>query len=507
MDLARSFGIVLHPTSLPDGWGIGNLGDEACAFLDWLAAARARWWQVLPVGPTGYGDSPYQSFSVFAGNPYLLDPDEFSTRGWLREEPVPSVPSDRVDFGWVYKTRWPLLRRAYRGFLRRASRSEKRDLARFTRAEGGWLPDYALFMALKARFGGAPWTTWPSELARRVPRSVSAARRALAEDVGFHIWTQWCFFGAWERVRAHAGEHGIGIIGDMPIFVSHDSADVWAHRGLFHLDDHGNPTVVAGVPPDYFSATGQRWGNPLYRWDVHAEEGFAWWIARVRHALRTCDLVRLDHFRGLQAYWEIPASEPTAIHGRWVTAPGEDLLWAIRRELGDVPIVAEDLGVITPEVEALRDGFGLPGMRVLQFAFQGGEANPHLPENYPDHGRVLVYTGTHDNDTTRGWFRTASQAERERVWSYLARHGLRAGEEDVPWSFIRLAFSSRAALAIVPLQDVLGADSSARMNTPGKPDGNWAWRYRREDLDLDRASSLLQAAEETGRVVARHAVQ
>lgn len=501
MELPRSFGIVLHPTSFPGRWGIGSLGAEARGFLDWLSAAGGRWWQVLPLGPTGYGDSPYQSFSAFAGNPYLLDPEEFRARGWLPAGELPSFPEERVDFGRIYETRWPLLRRAYAGFLRHGSWGEKRDLGRFSRCEDDWLPDYALFMALKAQFRGAPWPSWPAELAHRAPRSLSAARRALAEDVGFHAWTQWRFHLAWDAVRAHARERGVGIIGDMPIFVSHDSADVWAHPEFYHLDQGGNPTVVAGVPPDYFSATGQRWGNPLYRWDVLAADGFRWWIARVRHALRTCDLVRIDHFRGFEAYWEIPATEPTAIHGRWVPAPGEALLAAIRASLGDVPIVAEDLGVITPAVEALRDRFGLPGMRVLQFAFQGGDDNPHLPHNYPEHGRVLVYTGTHDNDTARGWFRTAPAMERERARAYLAGNGIRLEQdEDAPGALIRLALGSRAALALIPLQDVLGLDSSARMNRPGRPEGNWTWRYRSGALTQTAAQELRTLGTEAARV-------
>jgi len=501
MELPRSFGIVLHPTSLPGRWGIGTLGAEARAFLDWLSEAGAGWWQVLPLGPTGYGDSPYQSFSAFAGNPYLLDPEEFLSRGWLGVEAPPPFPEDHVDYGLLYRTRWELLRRAYAGFLRRGSGAEKGDLRRFAESEERWLPDYALFMALKARFGGAPWTAWPRKLARREPRALAAARRTLAEDVGFHTWTQWWFFRSWGALRAYARDRGIGIIGDMPIFVAHDSADVWAHPELFHLDEGGNPTVVAGVPPDYFSATGQRWGNPLYRWEVHAADGFRWWVSRVAHALRACDLVRLDHFRGLQAYWEIPASEPTAVHGRWVPAPGETLLKAIQHELGDVPFVAEDLGVITPEVDALRDRFGLPGMRVLQFAFASGDENPHLPHNYPEHGRVLVYTGTHDNDTTLGWFRAAPGEERARAQRYLARHGISLErDEDAPGALTRLALESRAVLALIPLQDVLGLDSSARMNRPAVPSGNWAWRYRAPDLAEGLAGSLRAAAQSTGRV-------
>ncbi|GAB4308989.1 MAG: 4-alpha-glucanotransferase [Candidatus Bipolaricaulota bacterium] len=501
MELRRSFGIVLHPTCFPGQWGIGTLGRQAQDFLDWLAAAGARWWQVLPLGPTGYGDSPYQSFSAFAWNPYLLDPDELVSRGWLRGETIPPSAPDRVDFGWIYRTRWPLLHRAYAGFLRHGSRHEKRDLGRFVRSEKNWLADYALFMALKAHLRGEAWTAWPADLALRRPRSVAAARRALAEEIGFHNWTQWWFHRAWTHLRDYARERGIGIIGDMPIFVAHDSADVWAHPEFFQLDARGNPTVVAGVPPDYFSATGQRWGNPLYRWDVLEGDGFRWWIARLRQALRSCDLVRLDHFRGLEAYWEIPATAPTAIHGRWIKAPGEKLLFALQSALGGAPILAEDLGVITPEVEALRDRFGLPGMRVLQFAFAGGDDNPHLPHNYPDHGRIVVYTGTHDNDTTLGWFQAAPPEERERARTYLAHHGIALErDEDAPWALIHLALESTAQLAMIPLQDVLGLDSSARMNRPASPSGNWSWRYNRSRLTEGVARSLRAVAAATRRL-------
>lgn len=501
MDLVRSFGIVLHPTSLPGRWGIGTLGDQARSFLDWLAAAGAQWWQVLPLGPTGYGDSPYQSFSAFAWNPYLLDPEEFLARGWLREEPIPAVPSDRVDFEWIYRTRWPLLRRAYAGFLRYGSRHEKRDLGRFVRSERDWLADYALFMAVKSHRRGEPWVAWPMELALRRPRSLAAARRALSEEIGFHNWTQWCFHRTWSQLRDYAHDRGIQIIGDMPIFVAHDSADVWAHPELFHLDERGEPTVVAGVPPDYFSATGQRWGNPLYRWQVLEGDGFRWWIARIRHALRSFHLVRIDHFRGFEAYWEIPASEPTAIRGRWIKAPGEKVLLALRTALGEAPILAEDLGVITPEVEALRDRFGLPGMRVLQFAFTGEDDNPHLPHNYPEHKRVVVYTGTHDNDTTLGWFRAAPPTDRERARRYLAHRGITLSrDEDAPWALIRLALESRAQLAMIPLQDVLSLDSSARMNRPASPSGNWTWRYDSLRLTEGMAHWLRALADTTRRL-------
>jgi len=508
MELPRSFGIVLHPTSLPGRWGIGTLGAEARSFLDLLAAAGARWWQVLPLGPTGYGDSPYQSFSAFAGNPYLIDPEDLLAQDWLRPEVFPPYPVDRVDFGRIYESRWPLLRRAHAGFLAHGSRQHKRELKRFARVERAWLPNYALFMALKVHFGGSAWSKWPPEMRLRDQRALTAARRALSDEVGFHCWTQWCFYSAWEKLCAYARDRGISIIGDMPIFVAYDSADVWVHPEYFHLDDNGNPTVVAGVPPDYFSATGQRWGNPLYRWNVLEDDGFAWWIARVRQALRTCDLVRIDHFRGFEAYWEIPAPEPTAVRGRWVKAPGERLLEALRVELGQVPILAEDLGVITPEVESLRDRFGFPGMRVLQFAFGSGEANPHLPHNYPQHGRVLVYTGTHDNDTTLGWYQSALPAEREHARAYLAQNEIPLDrDEDAPGALIRLAFGSRAALAMVPLQDVLGRDGRARLNHPGRPGGNWAWRYRETELTETLAARLRAFAVEAGRVAVSGSVR
>lgn len=463
---------------------------------------------MLPLGPTGYGDSPYQSFSAVAGSPYLLDLSDFVGRGWLRADIHPHLPAHHVDFGQIYVTRWPLLRAAYAGFLAHGSRREKQDLVRFVRAEIDWLPDYTLFMALKERFQGDPWPRWPKELAHRARRAVSAARRTMADDARFHAWTQWQFRRTWDGLKTHACDLGIGIIGDMPIFVSHDSADVWAHPELFHLDGQGNPTVIAGVPPDYFSSTGQRWGNPLYRWDAHAAQGFRWWIARVRYALRASDLVRIDHFRGLSAYWEIPATEPTAASGRWVAAPGGSLLDAIRDELGDVPIVAEDLGVITPDVEALRDRFGLPGMRVLQFAFTGEQSNPHLPTNLPEHGRILIYTGTHDNDTALGWFRGAPHPERERLLAYLSSRGIAvAREQDLPHALIALAFASHATLAIIPLQDVLAKDTSARMNTPGKQEGNWAWRYGDGELTVDLSSALRRLAEASDRVVRTRTVR
>lgn len=497
MELPRSFGVLLHPTSLPGPWVCGVLGQDAQEFLAWLAEAGATFWQILPLGPTGFGDSPYQSFSAFAGNPYLIDPEDLFRRGWLPPEEPPPHPQGRVDYGLLYRWKWDLLRRAFRGFQERGDPQEKREFLRFWEEEKEWLWDYAHFMALKDRFGGRPWNEWPRGLRLRDPKALALEAD---QDVHFHAWTQWVFLHQWQRLRERAHTLGIRVIGDIPIFVAYDSADVWAHPELFELDEEGKPRVVAGVPPDYFSPTGQRWGNPLYRWPIHEAEGFRWWIGRVRQTLRFCDLLRIDHFRGFAAYWEIPAEEPTAVRGRWVPAPGEKLFRRMAEELGELPILAEDLGVITPDVEELRDKFGFPGMRVLQFAFDGKPDNPHLPENFPEHGRVVVYTGTHDNDTTLGWYQSAPPEVQARVRNYLARHGIHVScAEDVPWALLALAFGSRARLAVVPMQDVLGLGSEARMNYPSRPEGNWTWRLKREQLSPALAQDLFLLAKRTAR--------
>lgn len=499
MELPRSFGILLHPTSLPGPWVCGVLGPEAHRFLTWLAEAGASFWQVLPLGPTGFGDSPYQSFSAFAGNPYLLDPEDLFRRGWLPQERPPQVPQHQVDYGLLYRWKWGLLRRAFLGFQKHGDPQEKRDFIRFWEEENEWLANYAQFMALKDRFGGRPWNEWPREFRLRDPKALTSLEAD--QNVQFHAWTQWVFFDQWQKLRASAQALGLKVIGDIPIFVAYDSADVWAHPELFELDGEGRPTVVAGVPPDYFSPTGQRWGNPLYRWPAHEAEGFRWWISRIRQTLRFCDLVRIDHFRGFAAYWEIPAAEPTAVRGRWVPAPGEKLFHQVQKKLGKLPILAEDLGVITPDVEELRDKFSFPGMRVLQFAFDGKPDNPHLPQNFPTHGRVVVYTGTHDNDTTLGWYRGASPQTRARVMDYLTQTGIAvSGEGGIAWALITLAFQSRARLAVVPMQDVLGLGSEARMNYPSRPEGNWRWRLEREQLDPALAPKLRALAQETSRI-------
>lgn len=499
MDLPRAFGILLHPTSLPGPWAVGVLGQQAREFVGWLAEAGAAFWQVLPLGPTGFGDSPYQSFSAFAGNPYLIDPEDLIRRGWLAEEEPPAVAPGRVDYGLLYRWKWDLLRQAFREFRKKRDPEEHQEFRGFWEAEGFWLWDYARFMALKDRFGGRPWNEWPREFRLREEKALASLEND--ENVQFHAWTQWVFFREWEEVRSYAQARNIRIIGDIPIFVAYDSADVWGRPELFVLDAEGRPTVVAGVPPDYFSPTGQRWGNPLYRWPVHEGEGFSWWIARVRQALRWWDLVRLDHFRGFAAYWEIPAQEPTAVRGRWVPAPGEQLFRRMGEALGTLPILAEDLGVITPDVEELRDKFGFPGMRVLQFAFDGKSDNPHLPENFPQHGRVVVYPGTHDNVTALGWYRTAPSAVREHLHGYLKRHGIKvSGAEEIPWALSAVAFRSRAVLAVVPMPDVLGLGSEARLNFPSRPEGNWVWRLRGGELRPELAKRLFELGRETLRI-------
>jgi 4-alpha-glucanotransferase len=477
----RSSGILLHPTSLPGGFGIGDLGPEAFRFIDFLAEAGQRIWQVLPLGPTGFGDSPYQLFSAFAGNPLLIDLGQFVPAGLITEgelEAAPVFPGGEVDFGRVIRYKLPLLRRAFARFGGSA------DFNSFRKENAAWLRDYALFMALKAAHGGeAVWTRWEPGLVAREPAALDAWRERLAREIEALEFAQYVFARQWRAVHDYARGRGIRIMGDLPIYVAHDSADVWANPEVFQLDAAGDPTVMSGVPPDYFSATGQLWGNPIYRWDRMAETGFRWWIDRLRAALALVDIVRVDHFRGLEAYWEVPAGETTARNGRWVKGPGAALFEALEGALGDLPIVAENLGVITPEVEAIRTQFGFPGMAILQFAFgKDPQAPDFKPHNYP-RDRV-AYTGTHDNDTTVGWWSSAGagdstrtgqdiREEREFTRRYLGTDG-----HEIHWVFIRTLMASVAHTVLFPLQDVLGLGSEARMNTPAVPSGNWRWRYR-----------------------------
>jgi 4-alpha-glucanotransferase len=508
----RASGILLHPTSLPGPHGIGELGPEATAFLDFLADTGQGVWQVLPLGPTGYGDSPYQCFSAFAGNPLLVSLDRLRDDGLLAEADLrggSGFPEDRVDFGRVIQLKMPLLAKARAAFDEKAAPSHRDGFEAFVEAHAAWLPDFALFMALKRAHDGTAWNTWDRALVNREPPALDRARRDLAREIRGAAFEQWLFFEQWGEVRRQARERGIRIMGDIPIFVAHDSADVWAHPEIFHLAADGRPSFQAGVPPDYFSATGQLWGNPLYRWKALARRGYAWWIDRFRAVLDLVDLVRLDHFRGFEAYWEVPGDAKTAIDGRWVKGPGAAFFEALRKALGELPIVAEDLGVITPEVKALRDRFGFPGMAILQFAFGAdAQANDFLPHNYPRN--KFVYTGTHDNDTVVGWWtagvgdstRTAAEVEKEheRALAYCGGDG---GE--IHWDFIRTLLVSVADTAVVPLQDVLGLGAEARMNLPGRPHSNWGWRCAPSALTPEIRRRLRAINEGSGRCLPKGA--
>jgi 4-alpha-glucanotransferase len=484
----RAAGVLLHPTSLPSRYGIGDLGDELIVFLDWAASAGMRLWQVLPLNPPGYGYSPYGCLSSFAGNPLLISPQRLLQENLLEPEDVADVPrfdDEHVELDRVSATKHALLRQAWKRFDDHAA------LDAFIVEQSAWIDDYALFMSLKEDAAGEPWWTWDRKLARRDRTALKHAAGEHADEIRFWQFVQFIFFRQWAAVRAAAQARGILIIGDVPIYVASDSADVWGHRELFELDDAGHPTVVAGVPPDYFSATGQRWGNPLYRWEAMRETNFAWWAARVQTNLRFADLLRLDHFRGFVAYWEIPASEPTAVHGRWMPGPGIALFDALRESLGELPLIAEDLGFITQDVHDLRKAIDVPGMHILQFGFAQNDS-PHLPHRYD--ARTVVYTGTHDNDTARGWYATASDAERDAASAYLGCDG-----ESVASCLIRAAYTSVAETAIVPAQDILDLGSDARMNRPGAASGNWTWRLLPGALTRERAEKLHRLAELTGR--------
>lgn len=495
MQMPRASGILLHPTSLPSGGGIGDFGPAAHTFLDFLQAARQGLWQVLPLGPVGAGGSPYSSTSAFAGNPLLISLERLAERGWIEAARLRDLSANvaRLDFDAVRARKMPLLEEAARNFLERAGSRERERYECFRAENAWWLEDFVLFDALRRRFREESWHCWPREIARREPEALERARRELAAELDVGRVIQFAFFEQWGALRREAHRRGVRLIGDIAIFVNYDSADVWTHPGLFCLDDNLEPTVVAGVPPDAFSVTGQRWGNPLYRWDLLRERGFDWWVRRMRWSLRLCDILRIDHFRGFEAYWEIPASEATAVRGRWVPGPRDELFHALGRELGDLPFIAEDLGFITTEVHALRERLRLPGMRVLQFAFGNPGAHIYLPHRYG--AETVVYTGTHDNDTTVGWWNRCATPEEKRAVE--AAFGL--GPDGVHWSFIRAAAGSVAAFAIVPMQDVLGLDSSARMNVPSVPGGNWSWRMQPDALTPALAEKLARLCEVTDR--------
>ncbi|MDQ3556133.1 MAG: 4-alpha-glucanotransferase [Gemmatimonadota bacterium] len=496
----RAAGILLHPTSLP-GPGMGSIGEGGRHWIGWLAEAGQRVWQILPLVPTGEGGSPYDGLSAFAGNPWLIDLEPLAEAGLLDPGRIrgEELSGERIDYGRLTRWKEPLLREAYGSWTDRATRAERSEKEDFAERSRDWLRDYTLFIALRAEHGGAGWTDWSPPLRHREPRALRIAEERLREELDLLVWQQWVFDRQWRALRSHANDRGVAILGDIPIFVAHDSADVWAHPELFRLDRDGSPEVVSGVPPDYFSETGQRWGNPLYRWEVMRRDGFAWWTERFRVTLQRVDAVRIDHFRGFEAAWEIPAEEETAVKGEWGRGPGRRFFEAVRERLGDLPLVAEDLGLITPEVEALRDELGLPGMRVLQFAWDGSEDNPHLPANTP--ANALAYTGTHDNDTVVGWWNEIGAGEQARVRAAL---GSAPGGSDpeIHWALIRMVLDSPARWAIVPAQDVLGLGCEARMNTPGIGAGNWGWRLPRGAPGHGAARRLREAIRASGREAA-----
>jgi 4-alpha-glucanotransferase len=468
----RSAGVLLHITSLPGPHGIGDFGPEACHFVDWLVSAGQRIWQLLPTNPIGPCDSPYQSVSAFAGSPLMVALEPLVARGWLAAPTLPEGGFDaqRVDYGRVVPWRLAQLRAAAAGFFAKAGADERAAFAAWCAEQAYWLDDYALFMAIETAHAGQPWWQWVPALRARAAPALAAARRTHAGEIAFWQFVQWCFDTQAAALKRYANARGVVIMGDLPIFIAHHSADCWARPDLYQLDTDFQPTAVAGVPPDGFAETGQRWGNPLYRWDRMAAENYAWWTARMRRALVQADVFRIDHFRGFSGYWEVPASCPTAVEGRWVTGPGRALFDAITKALGELPIVAEDLGLITPDVIALRDGCGFPGMRILQFAFGADAAHEFLPHNYVP--ASVVYTGTHDNETVQGWWHHAPERERAYAASYLA-----AGAHDIHWAMIRAACNSVANTAVFPMQDVLGLPGAHRMNLPGSTVGNWRWRF------------------------------
>ena len=497
MRFPRASGVLLHPTSLPGPHGSGDFGPDARHFVDWLVSGGQRLWQILPLGGIGAGNSPYMSTSAFAGNVLLIDLAELAAQGWLDAADLATSPgfdAARVDYGAVVPYRMARLARAAERFAASGTPAQHGAYAEFLAAQRSWLDDYALFMALCEAQGWRDWCDWDPALAARQPAALAAARAEHARRIHFWQFCQWAFFRQWLALKAYANERGVEIVGDAPIFIAHQSAEVWTHQKLFELGPDGRPTVVAGVPPDFFSATGQRWGNPLYRWSEHARDGYAWWIERVRRTFELVDIVRIDHFRGFAGYWEIPASEPTAVKGRWVPGPGERLFKAINKALGPLPIIAEDLGVITPDVEALRKKFAFPGMRILQFAFAGDASDRFLPHNHePD---TVVYPGTHDNDTVAGWWAGATDHERHFARGYLATDG-----HDMPWTMIRAAMASVADTAVHPMQDVLALPTECRMNHPGQNQGWWAWRFQWSQVHPWHAGRLAELVRLYGRAV------
>ncbi len=486
MELKRSSGILLHPTSFPSADGIGDLGPQAYYWVDFLKNAGCSIWQTLPLGPTGYGDSPYQCFSAFAGNPYLVSSIILLDEGLLSSSDLadrPTFPGTGIDYGAAIQWKLKILDRAYENFKKKDSPIHD-EFKSFIEENNDWLSDFAAFMAIKEVQNGVRWTEWPKELKRSDSVGVMEFVSDHTDLITRHEFRQFLFFRQWQNLKKYANDKGITVIGDIPIFVSMDSSDVWSNPDLFYLDGEGNPTVVAGVPPDYFSATGQLWGNPLYKWPVHEKTGFEWWIKRVKATLKLCDIIRLDHFRGFCGYWEVPAQNKTAENGRWVEGPGEAFLNAIQSSLGNLPLIAEDLGEITKDVANLRDEYNLPGMKILQFAFSDDARNLFLPSNYVKN--CIAYSGTHDNDTTIGWYQTAPEKEKDFARRYFNTDG-----SNISWDMIREVWKSVAVYAIAPLQDFLCLGTEARMNYPGRPAGNWCYRFKSSDLTPDLAFRIL----------------
>lgn len=490
----RASGILLHPSCLPSRGGTGDFGPAAYDFVDFLSAAKQSLWQILPLAPVGYGNSPYSALSAFAGNPFLISLERLAERGWISADRLQSVPSDvqPVNFVQVNATKLPLLQEAARTFLAKADAHSCERYDKFKWLNGWWLDDFVLFSVLRRHFDAHSWNEWPRELAERRPEAIEKAKSDFAAELDAERVIQFFFFEQWRALHMECKRRGIKIVGDVAIFVSYDSADVWSHPDIFRLKADLSPEVVAGVPPDYFSKNGQRWGNPLYRWDVLASRRYDWWIKRMQWALQTCDIVRIDHFRGFESYWEIPADEDTAVNGRWVKGPGDHFFQVLREEMGELPVVAEDLGMITKEVVALRDRAGIPGMRVLQFGFGDPGAHIYLPHRYITN--TMAYTGTHDNDTSAGWFANCSDHEREAAQAYFG-----SAPEGIHWAMIRAIESSVARYCVIPMQDLLGLGSDSRMNIPSYPEGNWTWRLKPGAISKDLAEKLAAITEVSDR--------
>jgi len=479
MNFKRSSGILLHPTSLHSKYGIGDLGKGAYDFIDFLILSGQNLWQTFPLGPTGYGDSPYQCFSAFAGNPFLLSIDLLIEEGLLKKDDIPEVNfnNETIDYGAVINFKMPILHKAYENFIEQNNILAISKFENFVKNNALWIEDYTLFAALKDYFGGKAWTEWDKDIKFREEQAMEKYKKLLFDKCQYYKFLQYLFHKQWSDVKAYANTNGIQIIGDIPIFIAFDSADAWSNSELFLFDEDRKPVKVAGVPPDYFSATGQLWGNPLYDWDKLKKTNFKWWIDRVEANLKLCDIIRIDHFRGFAEYWAVPYGDTTAMNGQWEPCPGKELFQAIEKALGKLPIIAEDLGLITPDVEELRDEFNFPGMKILQFAFDSKDESNHLPHIYMKN--LVVYTGTHDNDTVVGWYNNAGIDDKNFAKKYLDINE----NSEINWTFIKHAWASVASMALAPMQDILGLDSSARMNTPGVAAGNWQWRLRKDDLN------------------------